>query len=100
VLLSIPRGGICDIGGWVGPGLGGKLGLRKANTGIGALVGADGTLACDTFVVSVTLTLAGLTVASALVGALDNGMGIVGVDNSADPGFGPVRGREKMKSDG
>jgi len=87
VLLSIPRGGICDIGRRVGAGLGGKLGLREANTSIRALVRADGTLACDTFVVGVTDALAGLAVASSLVGALDNGMGIVGVDDSTDPGL-------------
>ena len=74
--------------------------MREANTGIRAFVRADGTLACDTFVVSVTLALASLAVASALVGALDNGMGIVGVDNSTDPGLSPVRGREEMRNGG
>ena len=91
MLLSIPRGGICDIGGGVGAGLGGKLGLREANTGIRAFVRADGTLACDTFVVGVTDALAGFAVTSSLVRALDNGMGVIGVDNSTDPGLSPVR---------
>jgi len=69
--------------------------LREANTGIGALVRADGTLACNTFVVGLADALASLSVAGALVGAFDNGMGVVGVDNGTDPGLGPVSGRRR-----
>jgi len=97
VLLGIPGGSICDISSRVGSGLGGELGLREANTGIRALIRTDGTLACDTFVVGLASTLAGLSVAGALVGAFDNGVGVVGIDNGTNPSFRPVRRRREKR---
>jgi len=60
--------------------------LSEANARITASVGADGTLAGNTIIVSEASAFAGSAVANALVGALNYGVGVISVDYCTDPG--------------
>lgn len=82
VLLSIPRLGVCA------SSLLCKLFLSKAHTRVATSVGADGTLAGNTFVVIVANTLARLSITTSLVGALDNRVSVVCVHYVSDPSLG------------
>ncbi len=81
MLVVVPRGVV------VAASLVSELLLSEANASVTALVGADGSLASNALVVSEALALAGLAVAQTLVGALDDGVGVVGVDHITDPGL-------------
>ena len=59
--------------------------LRPAGTTVVAIVGADGSLASNTFVSWETLAGANFSVAEASVGALRPGVEVIGVDNIANP---------------
>ena len=64
-----------------------ELLLSEADTVITALVGADGSLASNTFIVGEARALTSLSVADTFVRALNNGVGVVGIINKADPGL-------------
>mmetsp|Transcript_14278 Transcript_14278/g.23632 ORF Transcript_14278/g.23632 Transcript_14278/m.23632 type:complete len:224 (-) Transcript_14278:10-681(-) len=80
VLVGIPRGRVCA------GSLGGELLLGEADTGIGASVGADGSLASDTLIVGEACALSGGAVTVTLVGALHNGVQVVGRLHVSYPG--------------
>lgn len=79
VLLGVPGGAVSSAS------LGGELRLRITDTIGIAFVGADGTLASDAFVVGEALALASLCITQALIGALDVGVGVIGVLYAANP---------------
>ena len=81
MLIAIP-GSVVDTDSLLG-----ELLLSEANTVLTALVGADGSLASNTFVVSKASALASLSIANSLVGALYYGVGVVGVIDVSDPGL-------------
>jgi len=66
--------------------LGGQMFLGPAGSSVIAVVGADGSLASNTFVAGEALAGTNLAVAEASVRALRPGMEIVGIDDSANPG--------------
>lgn len=80
MLLGIPRSGISAAS------LIGELLLGETNTGVGALVGADGALASDAVVVGVAHALTSVSVAATLVGALHDGVGVISVLDISNPG--------------
>lgn len=59
--------------------------LGPASTTVVTVVRASGTLACNTIIAREARACAGLAVARPLVGALDPGMQVVGVDHLSDP---------------
>jgi len=65
-----------------------ELRFGEAHTRVATSVGADGTLAGNTFVVIVASTLASLSIAAPLVGALDYGVSVVGVHYVSNPSLG------------
>lgn len=79
VLLRVPGSGVCA------GSLGGKLLLGEAHSGIGAGVGADSSLAGNTLVVGIARALASGAVAVTLVGALHDGVKVIGGLDVADP---------------
>lgn len=91
MLLGIPRGGISAAS------LIGELLLGETNTGVGALVGADGALASDAVVVGVAHALASVSVAAALVGALHDGVGVISILDISDPGGESLEQKKRMK---
>jgi hypothetical protein len=80
MLVGIPRSGVSA------RSLGSELLLSEADTGIGARVGADGSLASNTLVVGEACALSGGAVAVTLVGALHDGVEVVGGLDVAHPG--------------
>ena len=82
MLLGVPGGGVCA------GGFGGELLLGEAHSGIGARVGADSTLASNTLVVGEACAFSGAAVAVTLVGALHNGVEVIGSLDMADPSHG------------
>ena len=82
MLVGIPGGGVCA------GSLSGKLFLSEANTGIGASVGADGSLASDTLIVGEAGALSGGAVTVTLVRALNNGVKVIGRLNVSYPSHG------------
>ena len=82
VLLGVPGGGVCAVS------LGGELLLGEAHSGVGAGVGADGSLASNALVVGEASALSGGAVAVTLVGALHDGVEVVGGLDVSDPGHG------------
>ncbi len=64
-----------------------ELVLGEADTILTALVGADGSLASNTFVVGKASALTSLSIANTLVGAFYYGVGVVGVVDISYPGL-------------
>lgn len=92
MLLSIPRSGISAAS------LVSELLLGETNTGVGALVGADGALASDAVVVGVAHALTSVSVATTLVRALHDRVGVISVLNVSNPGGESLdQGSEKKK---
>ena len=79
VLHGVPRLGVYSVG------LGSQMLLGPAGAAIVAVLGANGTLACDAIVAWKALAGTSLSVANSLVAALLPRVNIIGVDNSADP---------------
>lgn len=82
MLEGVPSVGV---GGGVSVG-GGKSGLGEADSAVVAVGRAHGPLASHALVSVEALALAGLAVARSLVGALDVGVSIVGLDGNSGPG--------------
>jgi hypothetical protein len=80
LLLSIPRSGVNTAG------FHSQLLLGEADTSIAASIGANRALAGNSVVVGIADTLTGFSIASSLVGALHNGVSIVSVLHSSNPG--------------
>lgn len=80
MLRGIPRSGVDAVG------LGGELLLGEAHASVGASVGANRALASDSFVVRVADALPSGSITAALVRALNNRVGVVGILHVADPG--------------
>jgi hypothetical protein len=82
MLVGIPRGRVCA------GSFGGELLLSEAHSGVGASVGADGSLASDALVVGETCALSSGTVAITLIGALNNGVEVIGRFDVSYPSHG------------
>ena len=84
VLLRVPRGAVC------GGGLRSKLLLCEAHPGVTATVRAHGTLASNSLVIGKAFTLASLSIANSLIGALYHRMSVISGHNISHPRRRPM----------
>ena len=65
--------------------------MSEAHSSITAFIRANGTLTSDSFVISKASTLAALSIANTLIGALNHRMSVVRVYYFTNPCLGPMR---------